>query len=137
MKSISAIEAKFLRSKILTTSTKLWKDTDITTQNKIIKSVDLTIDESFVLCFFLNDNCWWAITNKQLIISDLDRVRYLLLYSVTKIEPSDILNGKTAKQDIQTLVLKNEQEEIVLKLEKGTWHVIYNIFKFIIGSSND
>lgn len=109
MKSISAIQAKFLRSKVSTIHTKIWNDTNTIIQNRIIRAINVLTDELFVLCFF-NESYWWVITNKRLIISDGDEIKYLPLSSIDKVDILHILNGEVTKQEAQTLFLESQQE---------------------------
>lgn len=131
MKSVSVIEAKFLRSKLSTAHTKPWKETDSLIQNRIIESIVPLREELFVLCFFPNENYWWVITNMRLIISECNSIQYLPLESIEKIEISGILNGSETKQAAQTIYLESQHRKVNLITEKGTWHVIYDILKFI------
>lgn len=131
MKSLSAIEAKYRRGKLRSESTRLWKNTDALIQNEIVRSIELLAEEVIVICFYSNDDYWWVITNKRLIVKESPKVYYIFLSDIEKIRIEDMVYSNSSKLSSQTLFLEYKQGSLGLKLEKGTWHVIYDILKFI------
>ena len=132
MKSQSAIEAKFIRLNVKASSTKLFADLNSAIQKSIKQSIPLLDDEKIVLCYVPQKEYWWAITNCRLILSENHQYNIIDFEDIESIEANDIFDNDVTKQDCTRLELKVHYKYINLEVEKGTWHLIYNIIKFVI-----
>jgi hypothetical protein len=132
---IDAIEAKFLRSKIQTHSTKLGKDMNEFDKSWIIGHANLFINESIILCFFPSKDYFWVLTNKQLIISDLGKINYIPLVEICEVGLTKIFSGAETKLEntsIDIIAKKNKKRSIELRVEKRTWPIVYEILSFVV-----
>lgn len=132
MKSISTVRAKFLRSKIKAKFTVLFEDMDEIDKNFIIKNISLLNKETLILVFFPQKSYWWTLSNSRLIINNNSILHYLTLSEIEKVEINEIFEGTSTKESFITLSLIHNNESIKLRVEENTWHIIYNIIKFVI-----
>ena len=132
MFSISAIKGKFKRSNLILEKTFLFDEQLSKLDNNILQL--LKIDEKCIIYYIESDTYSWYITNKRFLIpregkkidlSDLKRIDFLNL----KENPSNKLKNKE-------LNLFTEKQEFNFYVEEGSWHLIYDIFKFIIENNN-
>lgn len=131
-KSSSVVEAKFRRFKINSKNTKLWKEVSEDVKSEITKEIKILDSEVKVLYFFENSSYWWLLTNQRLILSIEDAISYFNLEDIIKVEPTRVFENDVSKQNNCQLTLCFEDNKFELVVEKGTWHAICNILKFII-----
>ncbi|SUX48480.1 hypothetical protein [Chryseobacterium indoltheticum] len=124
--NVIAIEGKFKRSEIILKNTFLFKQkpTDI--------SFDLDNDEYCIL-YYIDSTESWFLTNKNLIFPF---VRLSVdLSSLVKVDFSNIKENPSHKLINKRLDLFMENKKINIMVEEKSWHLIYNIFKFIISKN--
>jgi len=124
--NVIAIEGKFKRSEIILKNTFLFKQkpTDI--------SFDLDNDEYCIL-YYIDSTESWFLTNKNLIFPFV-RVS-VDLSSLVKVDFSNIKENPSHKLINKRLDLFMENKKINIMVEEKSWHLIYNIFKFIISKN--
>jgi hypothetical protein len=133
MKSISAIQAKFLRLKVKTDSTNLFEEMGEKNKNIFSENIEPLAEEVMVICFFSSISYWWVLSNLRLIIKENNRINYISLSEIKNIELNEIFNNEIKKQDCLNIDLSLQSSKIKLKVEENTWHAIYNIMKFVTG----
>jgi len=123
------IESKFLRSRLTTNKTYLWKDVNEDTAKQILSLVELQDAESIILLFYDSKMKFWVLTNLRLITSE----EPIVLQDIHRVDIIDILESHENKMNGNhiNIYLKNG-ERTILEVEVGTWHVMYSILKFII-----
>lgn len=131
MKSVSAIEAKFLRKGVSTHLTKLWKEMDEPTKQIILDKVNLHSAEFVILNYFPNTAYFWILTNNRLIVINEDKFQYLPISEIKKVELSEIFDNQVSKQQNTGIHILINDEYIRLSLEPDTWPIIYDILKFV------
>jgi hypothetical protein len=132
MKSISSIEAKFLRLNLNVKFTKLWKLSSTEEKNFFMSNIKLSENEKIILWFYPNPTFYWILTNYRLVVYHETNFRY---FSLSEIKISNLLevypNGITL-QDTDNLSIIYREQQYKIPIEKGIWHAIYNIFNFIL-----
>lgn len=127
MFSISAIKGKFERSQINFHKTFLWEKISSSQKQKI--STHLRIDEIGIIYYEESESYSWLLTNERIIILNEN------WYSLSDLIKVDFINIKinaSEKISNRELTLFTNSIQFKLFLEENSWHVIYNIFKFII-----
>jgi len=132
MKKKSVIEAKFLRLQVNTPSTKLFKDLGDKEKRFFDEHTVLLPNEEIILSFFPHISYWWALSNVRLILFDGNEINYFLLSEIEKLGLNEIFENQTGKEDCSIVELEFTNKIISLKIEKNTWHAIYNLLKFVI-----
>lgn len=123
---ISILEAKFRRSKLELTRTKLWKSLDLSKQNIILEKINSSLKETPIIISFINDIQWWLMTD-QTIYNCNNSLDIIPLNEISKIEIS---------KDVKYLnenYLKIYYNEIILSinLEQKYWIIIIDILKHL------
>lgn len=130
--NISIIKSKFKRvGGELLKKTFLWKENQYNDclYNKILENTD--IDEKPIIFFNdLDEKQFWCLTDKRLFISS--DLNYIYLNDLMKIDILDIKDNPNNKTSSTLLTLYTRNQTINLTVEYGSWHIIYNIFKYII-----
>lgn len=132
MKSVSAIKAKFNRLNISARNTNLWDDISESIKANVKSKIQLTEREIKVLFVQLDSFNWWLLTNERLILFGNEKVNYINLTDIEKVEPKKMFDGVVSKQECSTLEVYIQGKSIELALEDNTWHAIYNLLKFVI-----
>jgi len=125
----SIIKAKFKRNSQELKHTFLW---EIAPQDLKLKVKDkIDIDEEPLIIFDdKTDNKFWCLTNKRIFISD--KFDYIYINDLRKVDILDIKKNPNNKINSIELVLYSDLEISKIIVEKKSWHIIYNILKFII-----
>ena len=132
MLSISVIKAKFKRSGLNFKSTFIFDE-----NSQQVNPEDLfafQANEKCIIYFIRDNNYSWYLTNKRLIIPLEDK--YISLSDLTKIDFPNVKNNPSSKMENTELSLFTNSDQFKLFLEEKSWHVFYNIFKFIIDKNN-
>lgn len=132
MLSISVIKAKFKRSGLNFKSTFIFDE-----NSEQVNPKDLFVFQTNEKCiiYFTGDNNYsWYLTNKRLIIPVENQ--FISLTDLTKIDFPNIKNNPSSKMENTELTLFTKSNQFKLFLEENSWHVFYNIFKFIIDKNN-
>ncbi|MBK0380891.1 hypothetical protein [Mucilaginibacter segetis] len=137
MNNSSVVEAKFIRGKIKSKSTTLWISTDNFKKESIQNKFHFDENEKPIICYFKNSSYWWLLTNMLLAIYNNDKITNYKLVDIERVELNNLFDGTIDKKEYSNLDLYIGNQHIQLGLEKGTWPIIYNIFKFIIRSPSD
>lgn len=127
MFSISAIKGKFERSGIDFRKTFLWEKTSSSEKQKI--SNDLRVDEIGIIYYGESIEYFWLLTNERIIISNK---KFYNLSDLIKVDFVNIKANPAEKISNRELTLFTNSIQFKLFLEENSWHVFYNIFKFII-----
>lgn len=132
MLSISVIKAKFKRSGLNFKSTFIFDE-----NSDQVNPKDLFVfqtNEKCIIYFTRGNNYSWYLTNKRLIIPVENK--FISLTDLTKIDFPNIKNNPSSKMENTELTLFTNSNQFKLFLEENSWHVFYNIFKFIIDKNN-
>lgn len=131
--STSTIVAKIKRLDIKGFSTKFFDKLDFNIREVIDNNIELHNNEKFILCYYLNTDYWWVITNLRLLINENEQTESYLFDSIKTVEVKDIFEGGISNQECDRLqlILQNGQEKN-LNLENNTWFSILNLLKFLL-----
>jgi hypothetical protein len=131
MFSISAIKGKFERSEIDFRKTFLWEKISFSEKQKF--STDLKVDEIGIIYYTESPEYFWLLTNERIIISN---EKFYNLSDLIKVDFVNIKANPSEKISNRELTLFTNSIQFKLFLEENSWHVFYNIFKFIIDKNN-
>lgn len=131
MFSISAIKGKFERSQIDFKKTFLWEKIPVEQKQKILSN--LKINEIGVIYYKESENYSWLLTSERIIIFNEQSFN---LSDLKKIDVINIKTNQSEKLSNRELTLFTNSNQFKLFLEENSWHVFYNIFKFIIDKNN-
>lgn len=131
MFSVSSIKAKFKRSGINYSKTFLWESVSLS--EKAIFTKLFQRDEIGII--YYNDclNYSWCLTNQRIII--LNEKTYNLS-DLIKVDFTNVKKNPSQKLSNTELTLFTNYNQFEIFLEENSWHVFYNIFKFIIDKNN-
>lgn len=129
----SIVESKFKRSKLNLNKTKLWNMLTIEQKKYIINNTKLIDSDQNIICYYPNDKYWWLITNNHLVISDNEKILFINLFDISKIEIVSNIKYIDSKETSIYIFFNNIQVE--LHLEKNSWTIIIEILKFITSSN--
>lgn len=134
MKSVSTIQAKFLRLNVKADFTKLFGEIDMKSQNVIKVKSQFLPNEVATLCFFPDDSYWWVLTTSRIIMFENNNIKFVFLEEINSIEPKEIFANKATKRNSTNLDLSLKNgNDIKLRVERNTWHAVYSILKFVSG----
>lgn len=131
MFSISAIKGKFKRCGIDFRKTFLWEETSSSERQKF--STDLRVDEIGIIYYGESVEYFWLLTNERIIISN---EKFYNLSDLIKVDFVNIKETPSEKISNRELTLFTNTIQFKLFFEENSWHVFYNIFKFIIDKNN-
>ena len=99
----------------------------------IESKIDPLSNEQFILCYYLNADYWWIITNLRLFISKNEQIDSYLFDNIKTIEVKDIFEFGVKNQECNRLqlILQNGEEEN-LSVENNTWFSVLNLLKFLL-----
>ncbi|OJV14281.1 MAG: hypothetical protein BGO21_16185 [Dyadobacter sp. 50-39] len=86
MKAVSTIRAKFVRDRPCLNSTRLWEEFDETIHEHIISRLILTDQEVIIVAYFKSPDCWWLLSNKNLITHSNGLTQVIALSEIQKVE---------------------------------------------------
>ena len=101
----------------------------------VLSVIELLSDETAIICFIPNDTYWWVLTDERLIVKE-SQITYLKFQEINSIELSEIFEGEQSKSELASIDITTASSKFKLKVEKGSWHVIYNILKFLISKES-
>lgn len=133
MLSISSIEAKYRRAKLITKDTFLWAELDNTQKEMIEEQIDLNANERCVIYYHKSIGYSWIISNERLIILDAKTVLYYPYKIIKKValpKIQDFQKGKSAIDKITIQLI--DGKSISVFVENTTWHFIYELLKFLL-----
>ncbi len=134
MISKSIIEAKFRRANLNATYTSLYSQLTDAEKIDFEKQILRLPDEDFVICYSsASSKYFWIISTKRLIISSNGLSTYYSFNMIKQVEMTEILLEENSKFEINfiKILFENGTHEF-LKVEKGTWHFVYALLKFLI-----
>lgn len=129
MFSISAVKGKFKRSQINFKNTYLWDDMDVIQKQQI--SIFLRIHERGIIYYNQSDSYYWFLTDQRIIMKE----SVCNLNELVKVDFLNIKNNPHEKISNKELTLFTKSSQFDLFVEEGSWHLFYNIFKFIISKN--
>ena len=127
MFSISAIKGKFKKSDIDFEKTFLYEEKPFLNEEALNL---LQMNEKCIIYYKESSNYSWYLTDKRFIIPSENRVIYL--HDLKKVDISNIKENPSQKMENKELTLFTNNEEFNFFVEQKSWHLFYNIFKFII-----
>jgi hypothetical protein len=132
MVSKKTIEAKFKRAGINPEKTYLWEEMKRELKAEIQNIVRLLHDEAFIICFYKSSNYFLLLTTHRIIIVENRHIIEVMYTSINEVKLNEVFSGGQTKMDNDTIniVLKSKQT-IDIKVEIGTWHILYSIIKLI------
>jgi hypothetical protein len=132
VKAVSTIRAKFVRDRPSLNSTRLWEEFNEAIQEHIISRLILTDQEVIIVAYFKSPNCWWLLSNKNLITHSDGLVQVIALSEIRKVELDAVFERNTSKHDANLIGLRLQNDLVQLELEKRAWPTIYNLLRFVI-----
>ncbi|MCA6423498.1 MAG: hypothetical protein IM568_11865 [Flavobacterium sp.] len=131
MFSISAVKGKFKRSKLDLEKTFLFDEQLSRLDNNILKL--FKIDEKCIIYYVESDTYSWYITNQRFLIPSEDKS--IILSHLKRIDFLDLKQNPSNKLKNKQLNLFTDKQEFSFYVEERSWHLIFDIFKFIIGKN--
>lgn len=133
MISTKTIEAKFKRAGINPRNTLLWRDVPIDLKLKIQANIKVDADESIIISFYQSPHYYLLFTTNSLIVSENYKITKLDYKFIDEIKLNDIFDGDQSKAENELInVFLKSGASINIKVEKGTWHIIFSILKLLI-----
>ena len=132
----SILRAKIKRSNVNFQKTILWDDVDIKfSNNDYIARLFLDEDEEIILHYIKSKSYKWIFTNKRLIFPNY--FKQILLSELVHVDFNSVAENIETKMTNIELGLSTNDETFKIILEEGTWHLFYEVFKFIIISNKN
>lgn len=129
MKSTSAIRAKFLRHDQVANLTKLWEDCEKEARKCILHHLKKhKIEANPIIAFFESNSYFWIISNEVLLLKETECIEKIPFGDIIRLE-FDRDFKENSQQRMQFLYDGNKKS---IKVETGTWHIVYNMFKFLV-----
>jgi len=130
--NLSIVEAKFRRSNLNLKETKLWNM--LTTEKKIciIDKTKIIDSDQNIICYYPNDKYWWLITNNHLVIFDNEKMLFIKLFDILKIEITSNIKYTDFKEVIHICC---NHIQVELHIEKDSWTIIVELLKFITSAN--
>ncbi|UGU17915.1 hypothetical protein LS482_08545 [Sinomicrobium kalidii] len=124
----SIIKSKIKRSGVEFVDTYLFDSKDLV--NNLGHNIFLHPDEE-VIMQYQKEQIRWGLTNMRLILPN--KLNQIVLEEITGVDFEKIKNEESTKFNNQTIDLHlRNGNRFTLNVEKGTWHLIFEIFKYII-----
>lgn len=131
MFKVSTLRAKIKRSNVNFKKTVLWDDIDIEFSNNLyVVKLFLDDKEEIIMHYWKSKNYKWILTDKRLIFPNY--FKEVHLSELTHVDFSSIIENPETKMSNTELNLHTKNENFKIFLEEGTWHLFYDVFKFII-----
>lgn len=129
IKNINIVKSKFNRIKQDFFKTDLFENFDKNLQLQINDSILFLEQEIPVLGHYPSNNNYWLLTDIRLITNDyiifLDEIEIINI-------PEIFDEGRTNSECESLEIVKKKSDIYTLKLEKLTWHAIFNVLNFVI-----
>jgi hypothetical protein len=132
MISISAIKAKFKRSGINFKKTFLFEEKPFLDEDSLSF---IHANEKCIIYYKDSNNYNWFLTDKRFIVPSENKVFFLK--DLKKIDISNIKSNPEKKTENNELTLFTLDDKFVFFVEEKSWHLFYNIFKFIIENKDN
>lgn len=124
----SIIKSKIKRSGVKLVDTYLFDGKDIV--NNLAHNFFLHPDEE-VIMQFQKGQFKWVLTNMRLVLPN--ELKQIMLEEITAVDFEELKKEESTKSDNQTIDLElRNGNRFRLNVEKRTWHLIYEVFKYII-----
>src|SRR5690606_461251 len=125
------------RAGISPRQTWLWDDLPENLRYELQKRVHLLKNEQNVICFYKSPEYVLILTTQRLIVVDHNVVHSYFYYTIIEVRLNEIISDKKTKtdNDIINLILES-REQITIFVEKGTWHILYNIIRLLSSEAN-
>lgn len=127
----SIIKSKIRRSKLNLKETILWDDSNYLNNNKTSELL-LANGEEIILHCKKSTNHRWILTNMRLIFPN--QMKQILLSDLLDVSFDAIESKPNSKMSNDELTLSTNKGNSTLFVEEGTWHLFYEVFKFIINN---
>ncbi len=131
MYKASIIKAKIKRSKVVFKNTVLWDDISFSFNN-----IKLSDNEEAILMYTKPKETYsWLFTNYRLIL--LHTNNQIVLSDLINVELNFIKDNPDKKMENEELVIATKEKTFTLLVDENTWHLFYDIFKFIINNDDN
>jgi len=125
---VRIIEGKFCRSEIQ------FKKTFLNTNYPVKFNDSFNKDEKLIIYYVESADYSWYLTNKRIIVEENIKKLNIFFNDVVRVDFINIKNQLSAKTNNRELDLITKDESFVIKFEENSWHVFYNIIKFLINN---
>ncbi|UOB16278.1 hypothetical protein [Abyssalbus ytuae] len=127
----SILKAKIKRSSVDFKNTYFWNSE---TSPRII-DLFFSDGEEIILFYIQSKNYSWILTNTRLIFpSQMQQIR---LSELVNVSFDTVKNDPNQKMSNNKLTLHTLKDTTVIFVEEGTWHLLYEVFKFIIVNNKE
>lgn len=127
----SIIKSKIKRGNLNLKTTILWDGSNSNyLNNNTILSLFLANGEEIIMHCEESTNNRWILTNIRLIFPN--QMEQILLSDLLDVNFDNIESNPNSKMSNNELTLVTVTGNSTLFIEKGTWHLFYEVFKFII-----
>lgn len=130
----SIVKAKFKRNANKLKHTFLWELAPGDIKNKILNKMDAD-EEPLIIFSDPSEDALWCLTNKRIFVSNT--YNFFYINDLIKVDFLDIKNNPNNKINSTELALFTEKEIINLIVERNSWHILFNLFQFIIANKNN
>lgn len=129
IKNINIVRAKFKRIKKDFFKTDLYENLDENLQYQINNNILFLENEIPILGYFVSANNYWLLTDIRLITNNF----IIPLDDIEIINIPEVFDEGKQNSECESLeIVKKDSGIYMLKLEKLTWYVIFNVLTFII-----
>ncbi len=134
MFNTSILRAKIKRSNISFKNTFLFDESN-DMSGVLEKSPMMALEEGeeIIISYVKSENYKWVLTNHKIyIFNGLDNI---LLTDLIKVDVENIKGNPDSKTTNTELTLFTNEEARKIFVEEGTWHLFYNVFRFIVNNN--
>lgn len=132
MATKSVIEAKFRRAKLKAKKTQLWSGINEESQENLIKMLHLLSDDDPIIFYQKSPNYCWLLSMNCLIVFDKQKINRYPYSLISKVALPDFSNSESNKVENEKIIIQLvDNTSLSLFTEIGTWHFIYQLFKFL------
>ena len=122
----SILKAKIKRSSVDFKNTYFWNSE----ANQKIINLFFSDEEEIILFYIKSKDYSWILTNKRLIFPS--QMQQMILSELVDVSFDVVKNDPNQKMSNNKLPLHTLEGNMVIFVEEGTWHLLYEVFKFII-----
>ncbi|MCS3533025.1 hypothetical protein [Chryseobacterium sp. JUb7] len=129
IKNINIIKSKFKRIKKNILKTDLYENLDKDLQYKINNNILFLENETPILSYFASEDNYWLLTDIRIITDNF----IISLDEIEIVNIPEIFDEGRGNSECDSLeIVKKDTHIFILRLEKLTWHIIFNILTYVI-----
>ncbi|WP_422080548.1 hypothetical protein [Ulvibacterium sp.] len=133
----SILRAKIERSKIDFRDTFLWNEEQADANKNLILNLLLKNGEEIILHYIKSEEYRWFLTNERIIFPH-ETSHIFLSHLIDVGIPQELVENPDEKMTNNKLILSTKENDAhELYVEEKTWHLFYNVFKFIVSKNRD